>query len=90
MTAVDHEMSGEVISLQLRLGLSYALRIEVGSLLSATEDNEAIRVADGADNSDNTRLGDGQEVVRMFDRANGINGYFERPVGTVLESDREG
>ena len=89
MTAVDHEVSGELVSFQLRLSFSDALRVEVGSLLSTTEDNEAIGITDGTDNSDNTGLSDRQEVVGVLDGANGVDSDVKRSIGTVLETDRE-
>lgn len=90
VAAVDHDTRREAVGFQLGLRLGYALRIVVGAFLSSAEDNEAVGVTDGADDGDDTGLGDGEEVVGVFHRADGVDGDVERAVGAVLETDGEG
>lgn len=87
--AVNHETLGDALLVDGSLGLGDALGVKVGTLGATTQDDEAVVIAGGADNSDNTRLGDGQEVVSVLDGTNGINGNAERTVSTVLEADGE-
>ena len=90
MAAVNHKTSGKTLGSQLSLGLLDALGVIVGALLASTENDEAVRVAHGANNGSNTWLGDREEVVRVLDRANGIHSNIQSAVGTVLEANREG
>ena len=62
----------------------------VGALLSTSEDDEAVFVTSSTDNGDVAGLCDGQEVVRVLDSANGIDGNVESAVGAILEADGEG
>lgn len=87
--AVNHKALGDTLLVDGSLGLSDARGVKVGALGAAAQDDEAVLVAGGADNSDNARLGDGKEVVGVLDSANGINGNAKRAVGTVLEADGE-
>lgn len=90
VAAVDHEAGRHALGGQLGLSLGDALGIVVGALLATTEDDEAVGVAHGADDSSDTGLGDGQEVVRVLDGANGIDSDIQGAVGTVLETNGEG
>lgn len=90
VAAVDHEARIGVLLQQLLLGLLNALGVVVGALGAAAENDEAVIIADSADNGDDARLGDGQEVVGVLDRANGVNGDAEGAIGAVLEADGEG
>lgn len=90
VAAVNHQARSHALGLKLGLSLLDAGSIVVRSLLAAAQDDEAIRVAHGSHDRDNTRLGHRQEVVRRLNRANGVNGNVKRAVGTVLETDGEG
>lgn len=90
VAAVDHQTGLHALGVELGLGLGDALGVVVGALLAAAQDDEAVGVADGADNGDDTGLGDGEEVVGVLDRADGVDGDVEGAVGAVLEADGEG
>lgn len=89
MTAVNHQARIQALRLELLARLLQALSVVVGALLSTAQDDEAVIIADSADDGHNTGLGDGEEVVRMLDRANRIDCDIESAVGTVLEANRE-
>ena len=89
MAAVNHQARVHALGLELLTRLLDALRIVICALLSTAKDNEAVIVANGADNGDDTRLGDGEEVVRVLCGANGVNGDIESAVCAVLETNRE-
>merc|ERR1712115_368816 len=90
VAAVDHQTGLETLLLQIALGFRDRLRVVVGTLLAAAEDDEAILVASCADNGDVARLRHRQEVVGMLDRAYRVNSDIQGPVGAVLEANREG
>lgn len=89
MAAVNHESRRNALLLQGSFGLGNASSVVVGPPSAASQDNKAVLVSSGADNGNDTGLGDGQEVVRMPDGANGVNGNAQRAVGAVLESHGE-
>ena len=89
VAAVNHQARVHALGLELLTRLLDALRIVICALLSAAKDNEAVIVANGANNGDDTRLGDGKEVVRVLCGANGVNGDIESAVCAVLETNRE-
>lgn len=89
VAAVNHQALAQAALLQRSLGLGDALRIVVGALGTATEDDEAVLVANGSDDGNDTRLGDGQEVMGMSDSANSINGNTQGTVSAVLEANGE-
>src|SRR5690606_13394862 len=51
---------------------------------------ETIAVYSGSNNSDNTWLGDGQEMMWAGGGSNGINGDANTTIGTIFEADWEG
>jgi hypothetical protein len=59
VAAVDHQTGSHALGLELSLGLTDAGGIVVGALLAAAQDDEAVGVADSADNGDNTGLSHG-------------------------------
>lgn len=87
VAAVDHQTVSDALLLESRLGLGDASGVVVGTLGAASQNDEAVVVALSAHNSDDTGLGDGEEVVRVLGSANGINGNAEGAVGAVLETD---
>lgn len=90
VAAVNHQAGHHALSLELGLGLLDAGSIVVGALLTAAQDNEAVRVADSAHDGDNTGLGHRQEVVGRLDGTNGIHSDVKGAVGAVLETNGEG
>jgi len=90
VAAVDHQTRVQTLGLELLASLVDALCIEVCALLSTAENDEAVVVANGADDGDNTGLGHRKEVMWVLDGANGVNGNVEAAVGTVFEANREG
>ena len=90
VAAVDHESVVGVCGPELGLCGCDAGGVVVGAGLAASEDDEGVVVAGGADDGDNAWFGDGEEVVGVFDGADGVDGRVERPVRAVLEADREG
>src|SRR6478609_8064128 len=89
VAAVNHQTLAHALLSEGLLGLGDALRIVVGALGTATEDDEAVLVAGSTDNGNDAGLGDGQEVMRVPDSANGVNGNTKRPIGAVLETNGE-
>lgn len=89
VAAVNHQALAQAALLKRGLSLGNALRIVVGAFGTATKDNEAVLVANGSDNGNDTGLGDGQEVMGVTDSTNGINGDTKGTVSTVLEADGE-
>ena len=87
VAAVDHQPLLETGFLERSLGLADALRIVVGTTGATAEDDEAVLVAFRADNGNNTRLRDGQEVVGMPDSIDGVHGNTQCAVGSILEAD---
>ncbi|KAI6761779.1 hypothetical protein HG531_002332 [Fusarium graminearum] len=57
VAAVNHNSLSNALLLKRLLGKSNVLSIEVGALGTTSEDNEAVVVALGTNNGDNTRLG---------------------------------
>lgn len=66
VAAVDHQTRRQALCDELLLRLSNTSSIVVRPLFAAAKDHKAIRVAYGADNSNNTWLSDRQEVVRVL------------------------
>lgn len=88
--AVNHDVLLDASLLELLLdGLDVVL-VVVWSLVSTTEDDEAVGVSSGSDNSDDSGLGDGEEMVRTHGGSDGINGNTDASVGSVLEANWEG
>jgi hypothetical protein len=87
--AVDHD--GLLLSLLLQslLGGLDALGIEVGTLGTATENDEAMLVSAGAGDGGQTLLGNTHEVVLGGSSANSVNGDGQASIGTVLETNWE-
>jgi len=90
VAAIDHETGGEALGLKLLLGVLDARSVVVGALLSSAKDHETVRVTHGADDGGDTGLGDGEEVVRVLDGADRIDGDVQSAVRAVLEADGEG
>jgi hypothetical protein len=87
--AVNHDSLLLLLVLEDLLGSLNTLLVEVGTLGSATENNEAVLVTLGSGDSSKALLGDTHEVVLSGGSANGVNGNTEATVCTVLEADRE-
>jgi len=87
MTAVDHKSGLHASLCQFLLGFGDTLCVVVCTLLSTTENDEAILITNSAYNRDVSRLGNGKEVVWVSDCANGVNGHIQRAIGSVLEAD---
>ena len=89
VAAIDHQPRVQLLGLELLARLFDARRVVVCALLAATHDDESIVVASSADNSDNTGLGDGEEMVGVLDGAQGVHGNIKGAVCAVLEADGE-
>ena len=89
VAAVDHQALLKPSLSESGLGLGDALSIVVGATRATTQDDEAVLVANGAHDGHHTGLGHRQEVMGVFDGANGINGHSESAVGSVLEANGE-
>jgi hypothetical protein len=90
VAAVNHQARVETLLLEVCARILDADLIVVCALLSTAQNDEAVLVTDGTDNGDNTGLRDGEEVVRVLDRANGVNGDTKGAICAVLEAHREG
>jgi hypothetical protein len=87
--AVNHDSFFLLLVLEDFLGSLDALLVEVGTLGSTTENNEAVLVTLGSGDSSKTLLGDTHEVVLSGGSANGVNGNTKAAVCTVLEANGE-
>ena len=59
-------------------------------LFAAAQDDVAVGVARGVDDGRVSGFGNGEEVVRVGGRADGVDGDFEVAVGAVFEADGAG
>ena len=86
VTAIHHQSLPHTCLLQLLLCLGDALRIIVGALLTASQNDEAVVVADSAYNGDVAGFGDGEEVMRVPDSSNGVDCDLQAAICAVLEA----
>jgi hypothetical protein len=87
--AVNHHNLGQVLLAKGLSALLDVLSVEVGTVSSTSEDDEAVLVSGSLCDGSKTLLGDTHEVVLGSSRANSINGDTQAAVGTVLEAHGE-
>lgn len=90
MRAVNHDSQLLVLVLESLLGSLDVLLVKVGTLGSATEDDEAVLVTLSSGNGSKALLGDTHEVMLSGGGANSINGNAKAAVSAVLEAYGEG
>ena len=86
--AVDHDVGLDPGLLQLLLGQRYAHAVVVRLAVAPAQHDVGVGVAAGADDRHLALLVDAQEVVRVSDRLQRIDGHVEAAVGAVLEAHR--
>lgn len=85
--AVDHDVDPALAD--LLLNGSNRLRVVVSTTGAASENDEAVLVAPGGGDGEDTLLGDTHEVVRAAGRLHGVDGNTDVTVSAVLETNGE-
>jgi hypothetical protein len=85
--AVNHHNLGQVLLAKGLSALLDVLSVEVGTVSSTSEDDEAVLVSGSLCDGSKTLLGDTHEVVLGSSRANSINGTERDEVGKELRGD---
>ena len=89
VAAIDHQPVVGVCGFEFSLCGRDISGVVVGARLATSEDDKGVFVTGSADNGNDAWFGNGEEVVRMFDSADRVDGRVERPVRAVLEADGE-
>lgn len=87
MAEIDHHLCWQACFVQPFFHFSNVLRAVV-RLFTAAQNDMAIAVTAGINNSGMPPFRYGQEAVRRTGGINGIDSHFNRTVGAIFEADR--